>query len=210
MGIHTDGIDLKYRPTTYFWAQELGIALLSDIKGAQRRRIYSQALKEGREALLHQEVTEEVLSEQDQQMLGRVHPAFMGGEYLPTRKSQEDEKARITSASTTQDVTCVYARQVGQRIHYRVVDEYDGETLNGAGFRTSTKPLKLEELVEFFLKSWDLINCLHFNFEEHGYPRERVHWFIVDASSSFYSEFDALIRAKVDEWLDAQEVNEDE
>lgn len=48
MGIHTDGIDLKYRPTTYFWAQERGIALLSDIKGAERRRIYAKALEDGK------------------------------------------------------------------------------------------------------------------------------------------------------------------
>ena len=38
------------------------------------------------------------------------------------------EIARITIASTTQDVTSVYARQVGQRIQYRVVDEYNGDT----------------------------------------------------------------------------------
>jgi len=37
-----------------------------------------------------------------------------------------------------------------------------------------------------------------------------VHWFIVDASSSFYAEFNALIRAKVNEWLDAKEESEDE
>ena len=210
MGIHTDGIDLKYRPVTYFWAQERGISLLSDIKGAERRRIYAKALEDGKQDLLPQQVTEDVLSEEDRQVLGRVHPSFMGGEYLPTRERQEVEIARITIASTTQDVTCVYARQVGQRIHYRVVDEYGGDTLSGTGLRTSTKPLKLDELVEFFLKSWDLINCLDCNFEGDGYPRDRVHWFIVDASSSFYSEFGALIRAKVDEWLDTKEENEDE
>ena len=210
MGIHTEGIDLKYRPVTYFWAQEHGISLLSDIKGAERRRIYANALEVGEEDLLPKTVTEEVLSEEDRQMLGRVHPAFMGGEYLPSRDRQEVEIARITIASTTQDVTCVYARQVGQRIHYRVVDEYGGDTLSGTGLRTSTKPLKLEELVEFFLNSWDLISCLDCNFEGDSYPRDRVHWFIVDASSSFYAEFNALIRAKVNEWLDAKEESEDE
>lgn len=210
MGIHTEGIDLKYRPATYFWAQERGISLLSDIKGEERRRIYANALEVGDEDLLPKTVTEEVLSEEDRQMLGRVHPAFMGGEYLPSRDRQEVEIARITIASTTQDVTCVYARQVGQRIHYRVVDEYGGDTLSGTGLRTSTKPLKLEELFEFFLNSWDLISCLDCNFEGDSYPRDRVHWFIVDASSSFYAEFNALIRAKVNEWLDDKEESEDE
>jgi hypothetical protein len=36
----------------------------------------------------------------------------MGGEYLPDLIPNEVEIARITIASTTQDVTCVYARQV--------------------------------------------------------------------------------------------------
>ncbi len=35
------GIDLEYRPASYFWAQERGITLLSDIKGAERRRLYA-------------------------------------------------------------------------------------------------------------------------------------------------------------------------
>lgn len=210
MSQHTQDIDLEYRPASYFWAKERGIALLSDIKGAERRRLYGKALELGMDDVLPEELQQEVLSEDERQAIGRIHPAFMGGEYLPTRERQEVEIARITIASTTQDVTCVYARQVGQRIHYRVVDEYGGDTLSGAGTRTSTKPLKLKELVDFFLNSWDLINCLDCNFEGDGYPRDRVHWFIVDASSSFYSEFGALIRAKVDEWLDTKEESEDE
>jgi hypothetical protein len=34
------------------------------------------------------------------------------------------------------------------------------------------------------------------------YPRDEVHGFIVDASSSFYAEFGDLIHARIDEWLD--------
>ncbi len=211
MSIHTERIDLDCRPNSYFWASEKGIGLLSDIKGAERRRLYVRALEEGNEGAVPVELSQAVLNEEDRQDLGRIHPAFMGGEYLPTRSRQEVEIARITIASTTQDVTCVYARQVGNRIHYRVVDEYDGSTLDGAGVRTSTKPLKLRELVDFFLKTWNLIACLDVNFEGDGYPRDRVHGFIVDASSSFYSEFGELVRARVDEWLDTiKQDDEDE
>ncbi len=211
MSIYTEGIDLEYRPNSYFWASEKGIGLLSDIKGAERRRLYARALEEGNERAIPVELSQAVLNEEDRQDLGRIHPAFMGGEYLPTRSRQEVEIARITIASTTQDVTCVYARQVGNRIHYRVVDEYDGSTLDGEGGRTSVKPLKLKELVDFFLKTWNLIACLDVNFEGDGYPRDRVHGFIVDASSSFYSEFGELVRARVDEWLDTiKQDDEDE
>ena len=126
----------------------------------------------------------------------------MGGEYLPDHGEGEVEIARITIASTTQDVTCVYARQVGQRIHYRVVDEYEGDTLGGRAHRTSSHPLSLQQLTAFFLGSWDLLAGLEVNFESDGYPRDAVHDFIVDASSSFYAQFGELVHARVDEWLD--------
>ena len=49
---------------------------------------------------------------------------------------------------------------------------------------------------------WDLLNCLTVNFHEHAYPRDEVHGFIVDASSSFYAEFGEAITERVDRWLD--------
>jgi hypothetical protein len=209
MTARTD-IDLKYRPNSYFWAKRHGIALASDIKGAERRKLFEMTLDSGVDELVDERLFNHELPEAQRQAQGRIHPAFMGGEYLPSTRGEEVEIARITIASTTQDVTCVYARQVGQRIHYRVVDEYNGDTLSGAGTRTSNRPLKLEQLVDFFLSSWDLISCLDANFEYDGYPRDDVHGFIVDASSSFYSEFGRLIHQRVDQWLDTLPSNEDE
>ena len=54
---------------------------------------------------------------------------------------------------------------------------------------------------------WDLLGCLDYNFGEDGYPREEVHAFIVDASSSFYSEFGQAITEEVDRWLDEKHAN---
>jgi len=116
----------------------------------------------------------------------------MGVEYLPTVRSREVEIARITIASNTEDVTSVYASQVGQRMHYQVVDEYGGETLEGKSSRTSTQPLTLGQLVDFFLGAWNLITCLDCNFGDDGHPPARIYRFITDASSSFYAEFDDL------------------
>lgn len=217
MSQHARHIDLRYRPHSYFWAREQGIALISDIKGAERRKLYAGALQAGLEDLVDPELLQHALPHEQRQAQGRIHPDFMGGEYLPNTRPGEVEIARITIASTTQDVTCVYARPVGRRIHYRVVDEYSGDTLDGRGHRTSLQPLTLQQLVDFFLKSWNLITCLDVNFESEGHPRDAVHNFIVDASSSFYAEFEDLIRARVDEWLDTlprheedQEICEDE
>jgi len=207
MSAYTRGIDLKYRPNSYFWAREHHITLLSDIKGAERRKIYESALWDGNAHLIDPGLVEHALTAEDRTMQGRIHPNFMGGEYLPNQGAGEVEIARITIASTTQDVTSVYARRVGQRIHYRVVDEYSGGTLQGRSERTSLKPLTLKQLVDFFLGSWDLICCLDANFESDGYPRNEVHDFIVDAYSSFYPQFGSLINARVNDWLDSVSVD---
>jgi hypothetical protein len=205
MNTYTEGIDLKYRPSSYFWAREHGIPLVSDIKGAERRRYYQRALdsgeldEDGALQLLH------ALTEDQRRAQGSIHPAFMGGEYLPDHLPGEVEIARITIASTTQDVTCVYARQVGKRIHYRVVDEYEGMTLEGPSERKSALPLTLQQLTDFFPNCWRLTDTLEANYQEHGYPRDEVHGFIVDASSSFYAEFGTLVHARVEEWLDKVE-----
>ena len=198
---HVMGINLEYRPTSYFWATDHHIPLVSDIKGAERRKLYELALEQG-EADFDPELQQHALQEEQRQALGRIHPNFLGGEFLPSTKGREVEIARITIASTTQDVTCIYARQVGKRIQYRVVDEYNGDTLDGNGIRTSTVPLSLEQLVDFFLKTWNLIACLDCNFGDDGHPPNRIHRFVVDASSSFYAEFGNLVHARIDEWLD--------
>ena len=63
----------------------------------------------------------------------------------PDLDDTEIEIARISIRSTTGDVTGVYARRGKGCIHYRVVDEYGGDTLTGAPERTSDKPLSLGE-----------------------------------------------------------------
>jgi len=49
------------------------------------------------------------LSETERQAIGRIHPTFIGGEYLPDLSQNEVMIASITIASTTQDVASVYA-----------------------------------------------------------------------------------------------------
>ncbi len=201
---NTSAIDLAYRPESYFWAMDSNIKLSSDIKGAERKAIYERAIQSGNTTLANSLMTDPNLSSEERSHLGRMHPNFMGGEYLPDRNSSEVEIARITIASTTRDVTSVYAKRGKHRIYYRVVDEYNGDTLVNPS-RTSTRPLTLKELTDFFLKSWNLLECLDYNFESDGHLRDLVHSFIVDASSNFYAEFGNYIRFLVDEWLDTKE-----
>jgi hypothetical protein len=199
--LHPLAIDLAYRPESYFWAYDNNIKLASDIKGAERKAMYERALRSGDIELANAIISEPELTHEQRKAQSGIHPAWMGGEYLPNREAQEVEIARITIASTTQDVTCVYAKRGKSRIYYRIVDEYEGMTLDNRR-RTSLKPLSLIELFDFFIKGWDLFCCLDANFCEHGYVREEVQGFIVDASSSFYAEFGDLVAQRVDTWVD--------
>ena len=194
-------IDLKYRPHSYFWANDIGVQLPSDIKGAERKALFETLVAQGRGDEVDELLAKPVLNAQERQSWGRFHPSFMGGEYLPDRKSEEVEIARITIASTTRDVTSVYARQGVKRIHYRVVDEYGGDTLSGTGQRATLKPMTLGQLTNFFLSTWNLLDVLGFNFEDGEYSSEEIKAFVIDASSSFYAEFGQLIDARIDKWI---------
>lgn len=139
------------------------------------------------------------LSGEERQALGRIHPAFMGGEYLPSLMENEVMVARVTIASTTQDLTCVYARHGKSRIYYRVVDEYGGDSLRGRATRTSTRPLTLGALMSFFIGAWSIFNVLEVNFGNSGYALDEMQDFIVGAESEFYGGFEALYRRRVRE-----------
>jgi hypothetical protein len=193
-------IDESYRPANYFWAYDRGIRLASNIKGAERKALYERLLKEGDSGACDVLLTQSSLTV-EQRRMANTHPAFMGGEYLPDCDANEVEIARITIASTTQDVTCVYAKRVTGGIDYRVVDEYEGMTLDDETARRTSEPMALSELVLFFMTAWDLRMVLDANFVENGYPRSLARGFIVDASSSFYAQFRGAIDNYVDAWV---------
>lgn len=193
-------IDGSYRPNDYFWAYDRGIRLASNIKGAERKALYERLLKEGDSGACDEIFMQPSLTV-EQRRMANTHPAFMGGEYLPDCNLNEVEIARITIASTTQDVTCVYAKRVSGGIEYRVVDEYEGMTLDDESTRRTTVPLTLSELVQFFMASWDLRAVLDANFVENSYPRSYARGFIVDASSSFYAQFGNAMDNYVENWI---------
>ena len=126
------GIDLDFRPKSYFWPTGLETHLLVAHQGRRAQGCAEASCSTaGRPEEIPDFLAGRALTSAERQALGRIHPAFMGGEYLPDLAQTETMIARITIASTTQDVTCVYARRGKGRIYYRVVDEYEGETLSG-------------------------------------------------------------------------------
>ena len=214
--VKSSAIDLDYRPESYFWAYDNNIKLASDIKGAERKELYERALEVGDIDLANSLISVPTLNKEQREAQGRLHPNWMGGEYLPDQDSEEVEIARITIASTTQDVTCVYAKRGASGIEYRIVDEYEGMTLVEPNCTSLLPlsvielPLSLIELFDYFTSGWDLFDCLESNFSDNGYVRSEIHRFIVDASSSFYAEFGALVTQRIDEWVDERREEEEE
>lgn len=199
-------IDLSFRPKTYFWPLGLDTHLLTHVKGAARRAALQRLIDEGRLDEIPDFLAAAKLSDEERLRLGRIHPMLMGGEYLPDQEEDEVEIARIEIRSTTGDVTSLYARREGGQIHYRVVDEYGGDTLSGGTERTSTKPLTLAELTDFFLDAWNLLEVLGFN--DFADLEQALAFF--RARSGFYPDFDRMLRARVTAaWPEPEEDEDD-
>jgi hypothetical protein len=188
-------IDLDFRPRNLFWPLAAETHLLSTIKGAERRSMAEAMLKSGAAIDLPEFVIQSALSDEDRAAFGRMHPRFMGGEYLPDHEEEELEIARINIDSTTSDVTSVYARRTPEGIRYRVVDEYNGDTLTGRTERLCAEALTLGELTDFFLAAWRLDEVLDMNDLDEDESLDFVH-----ASSAFYPQFGALIGQKIHAW----------
>lgn len=184
-----------YRPRDYFGRHDLQTSLLTQVKGTVRRNALRAALDEGQIGEVPDSIKSAALSEVARQFAGSLHPALMGGEYLPTVNRAEIEIARIRINSTTGDVTSLYARLAGKRIAYRVVDEYGGDTLSGRTQRTSSRPLTMGQMIELFLGAWDLFTCLDCNYD--GDLEEMLGFF--EGESEFYPYFDAELRRRVRE-----------
>lgn len=205
------GIDLSYRPETYWPTDSLRQAVLGNIQGEVRRRILEQALESGDGDFPPEGLLKPVLEPGLRDLLGKIHPMFMGGEYLPDYLPEEVEIARVAMKSTTGDVTSVRAfRESDGLIHYRVVDEYERDyTLPKA---ESGLPLTTGEMIQLLDEtSWEakglVMPILEMNCEWNG--GDGMRWFIW-VSSDFYPELAGHFRRKCDAFLDALEPQEEE
>ncbi len=198
-------IDLEFRPISYFWPLELETHLLATIKGAERKAALQKMFAAGRSGDIPDFLAKSALSEDERQALGRMHPALMGGEYLPDLQHAEIEIARIVIASTTWDVTSVFARREGDSIHYRVVDEYNGDTLSGENTRTSEQPLTLRELEAFLNGAWSIFDVLDMNFGGSGGDVNAMLAFVSRVESQFYPTIGMLYHERIVEWAHSQQ-----
>ena len=178
-------LNLNFKPKSYFGPKDLTEHLISEINSEAVKSRLNQLYRENR----YDEV-DELLNTYDEEKMdpGLIHPMFMGGNYLDEKNSNEVEIANIVIKSTTYDVTSVYAQFKNGEILYRVVDEYEGETLTGLTHMKSKEPLTLSELLNFFLGAWSLIECLDDNFYGDVIKNDKAMNFF-QGNSDFYPEF---------------------
>ena len=161
------GINYDFRHES-FWASASNPleAILRNVKGRNRREMISDYYAAGKLDELGSDLLNDSLDEDSRRSLGKIHPSFMGGEYLPNYQPHEVEIARIELQSATSDVISLRARGSRRRINYRLVDEY--ETEFGLPQQTSRRPFSLPELIVF-------LDCVKFcgadpNWHPFGFP----------------------------------------
>jgi hypothetical protein len=140
-----DGIDYTYRPKSYWDISVPLEVILLNVKGTLRRQMMRDYWNAGAIDDLEQDLIVDCLTEEDRASLGKIHPSFMGGEYLPDYAEGEVEIARVELQSTTADVISIRAKKDGDRIEYSVVDEY--ETDFNVAPKNSERSLTLVELI---------------------------------------------------------------
>lgn len=142
------GIRYAFRPKSYWEDLDPLSAILQNVTGENRRQMITDYWNADRLEELDPALLQDEPDPASRMRLGRIHPSFMGGEYLPSYFPGEVEIARICLRSTTSDVITLRARPVPTGIAYRAEDEYEGKfTLP---LTVSEKPLTLAEVVRQF------------------------------------------------------------
>ena len=218
-------LNLSFRPSAMHFP-----LLLSRVKGTARRQELMRAMAEERLEELPPQYLQSALSHEERSAFGALHPALMGGEYLPDFLKDEVEVARIELASTTADVISVRMRPTKKGLVYRVVDEYmsggagneddddtqeesrgdDGMLLVDAKPLVSKLPLTLGELGRYAVKVAGVENMVLM----HEFFRLEDALAFIEGSSVYYPEFglylEAFIASVMPEYEEEDEDNEED
>jgi hypothetical protein len=94
-------IDYHFRPESYWAAPNNPLeAVLRNVKGRNRRKMIRDYHEAGIFEQLCDNLLADTLEDERRVSLGRIHPSYMGGEYLPNYDQSEVEIARIELEST--------------------------------------------------------------------------------------------------------------
>lgn len=195
-----------FRPKSYWEVKDPLTAILAHVSGQARRKLITDYWDAGELDKLNEELLKDELTDRVRQDLGRIHPFFMGGEYLPGWLPDEVAIVRIGLRSTTYDVIELRARRISQRaISLRWVDEY--ETTFSQPCDQIDRPFSLGELIDFIQdsepdgQSWGpLPLCYSKMNNEYLEDPESLRDF-TSLGSDFYPGLSAWFSGLVDEWV---------
>jgi len=198
-------IDYEFRPESYLGDSNPLAAILRNVTGENRRQMIADYWNAGRLEELDPALLQNEPDGDSRIRLGRIHPSFMGGEYLPSYLPEETEIARICLQSTTSDIIALRARPVPGGIAYRLEDEYEGDfTLP---IPLSPEPLTFAELIRQFedggLVGLDWAGGLalgYNNMNAENTDFEKLRNF-TRITSSFYPQLEEHFELVFEEWV---------
>ena len=203
------GICYGFRPASYWEDLDPLSAILRNVTGENRRQMITDNWNAGKLEELDPALLNDVLDDAARQRLGRIHPSFMGGEYLPGYLPGEVEIARIcveaTSDSEQSIVISLRACPNEAGIAYRIVAEHEGGFL--LPITQSKRPLTLAELVRQFehgqLNELDFVGGLalgYNNMNAEGCDFEDLRNF-TRITSTLYRQLEGHFECVYDDWV---------
>jgi len=201
-------IDYDFRPESYWSADDPLALILRHVKGSNRRQLIRDYWNAGALKELDDQLLKDTLTDAERKRLGRIHPSFMGGEYLPEFKIGEEEIVRVQLASITSDAISVRARPVSGGIAWRAVDEYQESGEYVLTPALSGGPLSVAELIGMLetatYTDWDLEGGLllgwnNYNLEGSGSAEELRGFTTIE--SRFYPGLGPHCERAFDDWV---------
>ena len=198
-----EGIDYWYRPRSYWDFQSPLLEILKNVQGTVRRKIIEQHWAAGTVEELLDDLLVDELDDRQRESLSRLHPSFMGGEYLPAYEGNELEIARIELEVSTSDVVSVRARRSRDMIFYSICDEYASDfDLSPTFSHCSLTLAELIGLIDYAGQDQSL--GLDFTLAQFPLEKFSEHFYLVEefctVTSLFYPELSRHYRQLTDWW----------
>lgn len=200
------------RPQSYWEHTDPLAQILANVSGKARREMIRDFWNAGAIDQLEDSLLKDDLDSAERESLGRIHPFFMGGEYLPLRFPGEVTIVRIDLESTTHDVIELRARPLpGGKIKLRWVDEYENDFSHEGWPDIIDRPFSFGELKAFICSTrphpdlkkplplaYNLGNC-----QDGNVVQAESYRYFTSFESEFYPGLSGWVKQVVEEWIES-------
>ena len=209
------------RPKRYWEHNDPLAEILANVSGKARREMIRDFWNAGAIDQIEDTLLKDDLNLEARESLGRIHPFFMGGEYLPQRLPGEVTIVRIDLESTTHDVIELRASPLPNgKIKLRWLAEYESEFSHEPYPDVIDQPFSFKVLNDFIEATcpndldalpvaYNKANC-----PDGSYPQAESLRYFTSFESDFYPELSGWVKQVVDEWIEEkieqEEVEDDD